>query len=185
MHTRKQLQAPFAHDFQRQPGSDIQRIIALSDCVIAVAFTLLVEEIRFPPGGLNESQLLSYISHSMLPDILLYFVSYIVVASPWISHDRTFTTMKRSNGIFIMLRDLRKLNCSGYGKLDQENLSWRQEDGTDRGDQRATHGDGEGVEGQCPSDVSGADSASLGRRREASGRTGVRMESWDDPQRLA
>jgi uncharacterized membrane protein len=103
MQMRKQLKAPFAHEVQRQPGSDISRIIALSDCVIAVAFTLLVEEIRFPPADFNESQLLSYVLHSMLPDILIYFVSYVVVASSWISHDRIFSVMKRSNGMLVML----------------------------------------------------------------------------------
>jgi uncharacterized membrane protein len=106
MHMRKQLKASFAHEFQRQPGSDIQRVIALSDCVIAVAFTLLVESIRFPPGGLSEAQLLNFISHSMLPDVLLYFGSYILVASSWISHYRIFAVMKRSNGMFVMLNVL-------------------------------------------------------------------------------
>jgi uncharacterized membrane protein len=106
MQTQTQQKASSAHEFQRQPGSDIQRIIALSDCVIAVAFTLLVENIRFPPGGLSESQLLSYILHSMLPDVLLYLGSYIVVASSWISHYRIFNAMKRSTGIFVVLNVL-------------------------------------------------------------------------------
>jgi uncharacterized membrane protein len=93
----------FVDEFQPQPGSNIDRIIALSDCVIAVAFTLLVVNIRLPSGNLSEPQILSYILHSLLPDVLVYLFSYIVVTISWISHYHIFTYMKRSNGIFIML----------------------------------------------------------------------------------
>ncbi len=34
-----QQETSFAEEFQPQPGSNVQRIIALSDCVMAVAFT--------------------------------------------------------------------------------------------------------------------------------------------------
>lgn len=92
--------------FQPQPGSNVQRIIALSDCVMAVAFTLLVVNIQLPPGGLSESQLQSYISHTILPGMLVYLFSYLVVASSWISHYRIFSYLKRSSSIFIMLNVL-------------------------------------------------------------------------------
>lgn len=98
-----QQKASFADAFQPQPGSNVQRIIALSDCVIAVAFTLFVVNIQLPPGGLSESQLHSYVIHNILPVMPFYLVSYLVVASSWISHYRILTYVKRSNGIFIML----------------------------------------------------------------------------------
>lgn len=103
----KRLSAPWRRPpFQPQPGSDVRRVIALSDCVIAVAFTLLAEEIRFPAVGLSEAQLLNFLIHSLLPDVLLYLISYLVVASSWVSHDRILSVTQRSTGVFIMLNVL-------------------------------------------------------------------------------
>ena len=93
----------FIDDIRPQPGSNVQRIYGLSDCVIAVAFTLFVVNIHLPPDGLSESQLQSFISHDILSNIPFYLVSYIVVASSWISHYRIFTYLKRSSSLFIML----------------------------------------------------------------------------------
>ena len=89
---------------QPTPGSNITRIFALSDCVIAVAFTLFVVNIHLPPDGLNESQLQNFISHNILSgEMPFYLVTYILVASSWISHYRIFTYLKRSNSLFIIL----------------------------------------------------------------------------------
>ncbi len=93
----------FIDDIRPSPGSNVQRIYGLSDCVIAVAFTLFVVNIHLPPDGLSESQLQSFIAHDILSDIPFYLVSYIVVASSWISHYRVFTYLKRSSSLFIML----------------------------------------------------------------------------------
>ncbi len=101
-----QKKASIADEFQPQPGSNVQRIYGLSDCVIAVAFTLFVVNIRLPPDGLSESQLQSYIINNILPGMPFYLVSYLVVTSSWISHYRIFTYLKRSNSIFIMLNIL-------------------------------------------------------------------------------
>ena len=111
MHTRApasrtQQKASFVDAFRSQPGSNVQRIYGISDCVIAVAFTLLVENIRLPSAGLSEPQLQSYILHTILPDLLVYLFSYLVVASSWISHYRIFTYLQRSSSLFIMLNVL-------------------------------------------------------------------------------
>lgn len=96
----------FVDAFQSSPESDISRIIALSDCVIAVAFTLLVVNIRLPSGNLSESQLANYILNLILPDTLVYLFSYIVVIVSWISHYHIFNYIKRSSSIFIILNVL-------------------------------------------------------------------------------
>ena len=101
--SRTRRMAPFTDELQPEPGSNVERIYGLSDCVIAVAFTLFVVNIRLPPGGLSESQLQSFISHNILSNLPFYLASYIVVASSWISHDRIFTYLKRSSSLFIML----------------------------------------------------------------------------------
>jgi uncharacterized membrane protein len=104
--SRTQQKTPSVDAFRPQPGSNVQRIYGISDCVIAVAFTLLVVNIRLPSAGLSESELQSYILHSILPDVLVYLFSYLVVASSWISHYRIFTYLKRSSSLFIMLNVL-------------------------------------------------------------------------------
>jgi uncharacterized membrane protein len=89
------------------PGSNVTRIYGLSDCVIAVAFTLFIVNIRLPPEGLNESQLQSFIIHNMLTgEIPFYLATYLVVASSWISHYRIITYLKRTNSLFIILNVL-------------------------------------------------------------------------------
>jgi TMEM175 potassium channel family protein len=94
-------------DIQPTPGSNVTRIYGLSDCVIAVAFTLFVVNIHLPPDGLNESQLQSFISHNILSgEMPFYLVTYLLVASAWISHYRIFTYLKRSNSLFIILNVL-------------------------------------------------------------------------------
>ena len=94
----------FLDDIRPTPGSNVERIYGLSDCVIAVAFTLIVINIRLPPDGLNESQLQSFILHNLLSNKLpFWFASYLVVASFWISHYRIFIYLKRSSSLFILL----------------------------------------------------------------------------------
>jgi uncharacterized membrane protein len=85
------------------PGSNITRIYGVSDCVIAVAFTLFVGNIRLAPAGLNTAGLERFIAEDMLVDIAYYCGAYLVVASSWISHYRIVNYMQRSSSLFIML----------------------------------------------------------------------------------
>ncbi len=103
---RTQRITRFIDDIQPQPGSNVQRIYGISDCVIAVAFTLFVVNIVLPPRGLRESQLQSFIWHDLLSYLPFYLVSYLVVANCWISHYHIFTYLKRSSSLFIMLNVL-------------------------------------------------------------------------------
>ena len=93
-------------DIRPTRGSNVTRIYGLSDCVIAVAFTLFVVNMHLPPEGLNESQLQNFIKQDLLPDMLFYLGIYLVVASSWISHHRIITYLKRSSSFFIVLNVL-------------------------------------------------------------------------------
>ena len=104
LHTRRITR--FIDDIRPTPGSNVMRIYGISDCVIAVAFTLFVVNIHLPPDGLSASQLQTFIRQDILSDIPFYLVTYIVVASSWISHYRIFTYLKRSNSLFIILNIL-------------------------------------------------------------------------------
>ena len=79
------------------------RIYGISDCVIAVAFTLIVVNIPLPPDGLSTSQLQNFIRQDLLPKILIFLPTYIVVASSWVSHYRILIYLKRSSSLFIIL----------------------------------------------------------------------------------
>ncbi|HEY6409427.1 MAG TPA: TMEM175 family protein, partial [Ktedonobacteraceae bacterium] len=74
----------FIDDIQPTRGSNVQRIYGISDCVIAVAFTLFVVNIHLPPDGLSKSQLQNFITQNILSgEIPFYFATYLVVASSW------------------------------------------------------------------------------------------------------
>ncbi|HYX49278.1 MAG TPA: TMEM175 family protein [Ktedonobacteraceae bacterium] len=97
----------FIDDIRPTPGSNVQRIYGISDCVIAVAFTLFVVNIHLPPDGLSESQLLNFIKQNLLSgELPFYLATYLVVASAWISHYRIFVHLKRSSSLFIVLNIL-------------------------------------------------------------------------------
>jgi len=96
----------FTSDIRPTPGSNVVRIYGISDCVIAVAFTLFVVNIALPPEGLTTSQLQNFIIHNMLLKIVFFLLTYIVVASSWVSHYRILTYLKRSSSFFIVLNVL-------------------------------------------------------------------------------
>jgi uncharacterized membrane protein len=96
----------FIGDIRPTPGSNVVRIYGISDCVIAVAFTLVVVNIPLPPEGLSSSQLQNFIVQNLLPKILFFLPTYIVVASSWVSHYRILTYLKRSSSLFIILNVL-------------------------------------------------------------------------------
>ncbi len=104
LHTRRITR--FLEDIRPTPGSNVMRIYGISDCVIAVAFTLFVVNIPFPPEGLSASQLQNFIRQDLLLRILFFLPTYIVVASSWVSHYRIFTYLKRSSSLFIILNAL-------------------------------------------------------------------------------
>ncbi len=96
----------FIDDLQPTKGSNVTRIYGISDCVIAVAFTLFVVNIALPPDGLSTSQLQNFIRQDILPKILFFLPTYLVVASSWVSHYRILTYLKRSSSFFIILNVL-------------------------------------------------------------------------------
>ena len=97
---QKQRITRFISDIRPTPGSNVVRIYGISDCVIAVAFTLFVVDIALPPEGLSTSQLQDFIFHDLLLKIVFFLPAYIVVASSWVSHYRILTYLKRSSSLF-------------------------------------------------------------------------------------
>jgi len=99
------------HHAQHEPehpdhegGTDLERIIFFSDAVIAIAITLLVLDIRVGdiPPKLNSAALAAEIG-SLVPRIMVYALSFVVVAIYWITHHRIFRYIRRYDAGLIWI----------------------------------------------------------------------------------
>ncbi|TGK12262.1 DUF1211 domain-containing protein [Leptospira fletcheri] len=88
----------WSHNYNRLAGQRIHRTEALADGVFAVAFTLLVLDIKLPATELirSESDLIAYlvsISHKLLS----YGLSFITLGIFWTAHSMQFTFIRKSD----------------------------------------------------------------------------------------
>ena len=86
------------------PSRGSERIEAFSDGVFAIAITLLVLEIRVPEteaGG----RLLDVLPQ-IVPSVIAYATSFIVIGAFWTNHHETFRFIKRSDTTFLALNVL-------------------------------------------------------------------------------
>lgn len=88
---------------------DIHRIQSLTDATFAVAMTILILEIKIPPG-LTKNELLQYFMDYSLFDLLIYAIGFISLGVFWISshfhHNIISKTDKNSswlNLIFLLV----------------------------------------------------------------------------------
>src|SRR5205814_10283105 len=82
----------------------LERLIFLSDGVFAIAITLLVLEINVPeiPSALQNAQLSGTLLGLWRP-IATYALSFIIVSIYWMTHQRYFSYIKRSDPVLIWL----------------------------------------------------------------------------------
>jgi len=86
------------------PSRGSERIEAFSDGVFAIAITLLVLEIRVPEteaGG----RLLDVLPQ-IVPSVIAYATSFIVIGAFWTNHHETFRYIERSDTTFLALNVL-------------------------------------------------------------------------------
>ncbi len=85
----------------------LERLIFLSDGVFAIAITLLVLEINVPeiPAALQEAQLPGKLFGLWIP-IATYALSFIIVSVYWMTHQRIFHYIRRSDNVLIWLNVL-------------------------------------------------------------------------------
>jgi uncharacterized membrane protein len=62
------------------------RLEAFSDGVFAIVITLLILDVRFPASGTSTLQGL----HDMLPQVLSFVLSFVIVGVYWVSHHNMF-----------------------------------------------------------------------------------------------
>jgi uncharacterized membrane protein len=80
--------------------SDLARIIAFSDGVMAVAITLLVLNIEVP--NVRDSELPSQLDN-LLPSVAAYALSFAIVGRFWVIHHRLFETLREFDGRLMAL----------------------------------------------------------------------------------
>jgi uncharacterized membrane protein len=81
-------------------GSALERTIAFSDAVFAIAMTILVLELHVPqtePGRLPAAVL------ALLPEYLTFALSFVVIGVIWLSHHRKFSVIARYDQTLLRL----------------------------------------------------------------------------------
>lgn len=80
------------------PFIPTNRLETLADGIFAIAMTLLVLGIEVPavPGNITSSIIMEYILYSLIPQIAIYILSFVLLASFWITH-HIFFIIKRTD----------------------------------------------------------------------------------------
>src|SRR5471030_250641 len=70
-----------------------ERVEGFSDGVLAVALTLLVLELKLPPGLGNEAEIWTAVVH-LAPSFAAWLVSFAFVMTIWINHHYFFASVR-------------------------------------------------------------------------------------------
>ena len=82
----------------------LERIVFFSDAVMAIAITLLAIDIRVPEIELSAAAAeLPMQLAAIMPNVLTFFISFIVIGIYWISHHRYFSYIKRYDTRLMLL----------------------------------------------------------------------------------
>lgn len=79
------------------------RLEAFSDGVFAIVITLLILDIRFPEVGYSQFRVTLI---SLLPRILAYVMSFIIIGVYWVTHHNSMHAMRKTDRNFLWLNIL-------------------------------------------------------------------------------
>jgi hypothetical protein len=84
------------------PG--LERLVFFSDAVFAIAITLLALDLRLPDrtGGYTDATLLDALS-GLMPSLFAFALSFVILATFWLGHFRTFRAVVRSDGWLVTI----------------------------------------------------------------------------------
>ena len=84
--------------YNRFAGESVERLAALSDGIFGVAMTLLLLELHVPAKELvhNEGDLLHKLAE-MLPQLIVYLMSFITLGIFWVGQQTQLNTLTRSD----------------------------------------------------------------------------------------
>src|SRR5919112_5986012 len=83
----------------------IEHVISFSDALFAFAITLMALTIEIPnlPSNITESEITEKLGESIIPNIIHYIISFLVVGMYWIAYHRIFEYIKRVDMTLIWL----------------------------------------------------------------------------------
>lgn len=107
------------------------RLETLADGIFAIAMTLLVLGIEVPAlhGTVTSSTIMEYTIYTLIPQILIYVLSFVLLASFWMTHHvffiikRTNTTLLWINILWLMSIAIVPFSTSMIGKYGVFQLS--------------------------------------------------------------
>ena len=88
-----------------------ERVEAFSDGVLAVALTLLVLDLKLPPGLGNEAELWTAVLH-LAPSFAAWVVSFVFVMTIWVNHHYFFDAVRIADRGLLWLNGLLLLSVS-------------------------------------------------------------------------
>jgi uncharacterized membrane protein len=93
-----------AEEEEPNAGLGLERLVFFSDAVFAIAITLLVLDVKIPeiPDGQEMDQLAGQI-RAIIPNILAYFISFMIISVFWVVHHGTFNYIRRYDRRLIWL----------------------------------------------------------------------------------
>jgi uncharacterized membrane protein len=92
--------AAFAAAEARAVQRDVDRLVAFSDGVFAIAITLLVLSLEVPhvsDGKLGEAL------RDIWPQLFTYGLSFVVIGAYWMGHHKMFRSLRRTNNALIWI----------------------------------------------------------------------------------
>jgi uncharacterized membrane protein len=107
------------------------RLETLADGIFAIAMTLLVLSIEVPtlPGNVTPIIIREYVIYTLIPQIFIYILSFVLLAVFWMTHHiffiikRTNTTLLWINILWLMSIAIVPFSTSMIGKYGQFQLT--------------------------------------------------------------
>lgn len=83
----------------------VEYVISFSDALFAFSITFMALSIQLPnfPGNIVEFELTRRLSQTLVPSIIHYIISFLVVGTYWISYHRIFEHIRHANVTLVWL----------------------------------------------------------------------------------
>lgn len=105
----------------------LERLMAFSDGVIAIAITILVLGIDIPEGHrFSESGLIDFLGR-IGHDVVIYAVSFVAIATFWLQHHTLFLYLRYCNRALIWLNTLFLFSLTLIPFLSKLKITYEQE----------------------------------------------------------
>jgi len=87
-------------------GTDLGRLLSLSDGVFAFSLTFLVVSLVLPSPGSTSLPSLPVLLQRLLPGFIGYALSFLIISTWWTTHHRLFSPIVRYDSVLVRLNNL-------------------------------------------------------------------------------